>query len=115
MSCESIGRHPCSLRLVLKRPTDANQFDGIPCPAMWKQQFGFFLVFLPASGRGNVVLCLRETVFPPLQEASLFPCILLSVCMRDFSLLSVPWLVDARIPHVVISHLLRALDHVIAT
>ena len=31
--------------------------------------------------------------------------------MRDFSLLSVPWLVDARIPHVVILHLLMALDH----
>ena len=66
----------------------------------------FPLVFPPASARGNVVLSLRET---------LFHCILLSVCMRDFSLLSVPWLVDARIPHLVISHLLRALDHVIAT
>ena len=29
--------------------------------------------------------------------------------------LSVPWLVDARIPHAVISHLLRALDLVSAT
>ena len=65
----------------------------------------FFLVFLPASARGSVVPSLRETVsFWPLREALLFPCILLSVCMRDFSLLSVLWLVDARIPHVVISH-----------
>ena len=58
---------------------------------------------------------LREAVLVwPLREAMLFPCILLSVCMRDSFLFVCP-LVDARILHVVISHLLRALDHVFAT
>ena len=98
MSCESIGRHPCSLRLVSSvrqmRPTDA--------PAVWKQQFGFSLFSFPP---------LREAMFSRLCERQC----LFDLCeMRDFSLLSVPWLVDARIPHVVIPHLLRALDHVIA-
>ena len=72
-----------------KPPTDANQFESIPCPVMWKQQF-VFLCFpcslckrqcysvsardsvLLASARGSVVPSLRETVsFWPLREAVL--------------------------------------------
>ena len=81
-----------------ERPTDANQFGGIPCRVMF--------VSLPP---------LQEAVLVwPLREALLFPCIWLSVCMRDSFLFICP-LVDARIPQVDISHLLRALDHVVAS
>ena len=51
-----------------KRPTDGNQFEGMPCPVMWKQQFVFpclttlplreAVLFcrdsVPASARGSV-------------------------------------------------------------
>ena len=78
MSCESIGRHPCSLRLVFKRPTDATQFESIPCPAVWKQEFRF-LVFLPVTMRDNVDLSQRDSasasargsIVPSLRETML--------------------------------------------
>ena len=123
-----------------ERPADANQFEGVPCPVRWKQQFVFLCfpsrlcerqccpvsardsVFPPpreavlvlASAKGSVVLSLRETVLVwLLREALLFPYILLSVCMRDSFFFNCP-LVDALTPHVVISHLLRAPVHVVA-
>ena len=101
-----------------KRPTDATQFDGIPCPAVWKQQFGF-PCFLSPSLRETMSFCLSETVFPPLREAVLsrlcdrhccFPVSCFQCACASSPFLSVPWLVDAGIPHVVISHLLKALD-----
>ena len=58
------------------------------------------------------LLCLSQTIVPASVRGivgSLYPAF--SVHARFLLFLSVPWLVDARIPHVVISHLFRALDH----
>ena len=102
---------------------------------MWKQQFVFLCLPSRLSERQCCPISARDSVFPPLREAVLFclcerqcpfglcerQCcwasargILLSVCMRDSFLFDCT-LVDARISHVVMSHLLRALDHVVAT
>ena len=39
-----------------ERPKDANQFEGIPCLAMWKQQFWLRSSIFLASSRGSVCL-----------------------------------------------------------
>ena len=42
-----------------KRPTDENQFEGILCPTMWKQQFVFSLFSFPFL-RETMLFCLCE-------------------------------------------------------
>ena len=77
---------------VFKRPTDANQFEGIPCPVMWKQQFVFLCC--PVSA--------RDCVFPPLREAfglcerhCCFPVSCFQFAWAIPSFLSIPWLMYA--------------------
>ena len=68
-----------------------------------------FFVFLPASARGIVGLASARRIVVSLYLA-------FSLHARFLSFLFDSGLVDARIPHVVIiSHLLRANDDVIAT
>ena len=76
MSCESIGRHPCSLRLVLS--VQQIPIRRYPVSRDVETTICFLLVFLPVSARdsvpasaiGSVVPSLRETVsLWPLREA----------------------------------------------
>ena len=77
-----------------KRPTDANQLEG-------GNNNLFILVFLSASARGSVCLASARGIVVSLHLAFSMHARLL--------FLSVPWLVDARIPHVIISHLSGSL------
>ena len=88
--CDSIRRYPVSRSVET---------------TIW-----FFRVFLPVSAKRQCRpvsarqcsrLCERHCCF----LESCFQC---ACAISPF--VSVPWLVDARIPHVVTSHLLRALD-----
>ena len=124
MSRESIGKRPCSLSFF-KRPTDAGQFEGMPCPAMWKQQFVFSLFSCPPLREGVLSrlcekqypsgLCKRQCLLDLCERHCCVPvsCFQYACAISPISLF-LGWLMHAS-PHVVISHLLRALDHVIAT
>ena len=69
MSCESIGRHPLFSAFGFTRPIDATQFDGVPCPTVWKQQFGFPCFLSPAL-RETMSFCLSETSVPASARGS---------------------------------------------
>ena len=63
-----------------------------------------------------MLLCLSQTSVPASVGGIVVSLHLaFSVHARSLPFLSVPWLVDARIPHAAMSHLLTALEIVSAT
>ena len=125
-SCGSVGKHPGSLHLVsasnrcvsIRRYSVSRDVETTICFSLFSfpPQREAVLSHLcerqcyPVSARDSVLLASARGSVGLASARG----ILLSVCMRD-SFLFVCTLVDARISHVVVSHLLRALDHVVAT
>ena len=85
-----------------KRPTDANQLEG-------GNNNLFILVFLSASARGSVPASARGSVCLASARGIVVSLHLTFSMHARLLFLSVPWLVDARIPHVIISHLSGSL------
>ena len=54
-----------------ERPADANQFEGVPCPVRWKQQFVFLCFPSRLCEKQCCPVSARDIVFPPLREAVL--------------------------------------------